>query len=163
MRKNKFDFSFHFRAAIKFFTFNYKIRKWDKQGKNVPILFDETVERYPKKTAFMMDDKKLSFSDAQKISFQIARYFNGKGFKKGETIALFMETRVEYPCFWLGLARLGIVTALINTNLRKDTLKHSIMEAQTRAIVVSAELSQAGKLMQQKFREFCPYTFFFKF
>ena len=93
----------------------------------------------------MMDDKKLSFLEAQKLSLQIARYFYGKGFQKGETIALFMETRVEYACFWVGLARLGIVTALINTNLRKETLKHSMTVAKTKAIIVSAELAP-GKL-----------------
>jgi solute carrier family 27 (fatty acid transporter), member 1/4 len=44
---------------------------------------------------------------------------------------------------WLGLSKIGCVTALINTNLRKETLIHSIRVASSKAIIVSAEMSEA--------------------
>lgn len=44
---------------------------------------------------------------------------------------------------WLGLSKLGVITALINTNLRKETLIHSIRVASSKAIIVSAELLDA--------------------
>lgn len=44
---------------------------------------------------------------------------------------------------WLGLSKVGVITALINTNLRKETLIHSICVASTKAIIVSAELLEA--------------------
>jgi solute carrier family 27 (fatty acid transporter), member 1/4 len=54
-----------------------------------------------------------------------------------------METRLEYAPMWLGLSKVGIVTALINTNLRKETLIHSIKTASSKAVIVSAELLDA--------------------
>lgn len=54
-----------------------------------------------------------------------------------------METRLEYSSMWLGLSKIGCVTALINTNLRKETLVHSIHVASSKAIIVSAELLDA--------------------
>jgi solute carrier family 27 (fatty acid transporter), member 1/4 len=54
-----------------------------------------------------------------------------------------METRVEYSSMWLGLSKIGCVTALINTNLRQETLIHSIRVASSKAIIVSAELLDA--------------------
>ena len=44
--------------------------------------------------------------------------------KKGDCVALFMENKPEYIGIWLGLSKLGVITALINTNLRTHSLKH---------------------------------------
>lgn len=54
-----------------------------------------------------------------------------------------METRLEYAPMWLGLSKVGIITALINTNLRKETLIHSICTSSTKAVIVSTELLDA--------------------
>lgn len=58
---------------------------------------------------------------------------------KGDAIALMMENRPEYVCFWLGLSKLGVITALINTNLRKDVLVHSIKIGRCKGVVVSED------------------------
>lgn len=50
-----------------------------------------------------------------------------------------MENRPEYVCFWLGLSKLGVITALINTNLRKDVLVHSIKIGRCKCVVVSED------------------------
>lgn len=54
-----------------------------------------------------------------------------------------METRLEYSSMWLGLSKIGVITALINTNLRQETLVHSIKVASSKAIIVSVELLDA--------------------
>lgn len=77
------------------------------------------------------------------MSNKVGNYFVSKNFKKGETIALLMETRLEYSSMWLGLSKIGVITALINTNLRKETLLHSINVASSKAIIVSIELLDA--------------------
>lgn len=56
-----------------------------------------------------------------------------------------MENRVEFPLIWVGLSKLGIVTSLINTNLRKEALIHSIRLVSSKAIIVSAELLDSIK------------------
>lgn len=44
---------------------------------------------------------------------------------------------------WLGLSKIGVITALINNHLRKETLLHSINVASSKAIIVSAEMLDA--------------------
>lgn len=78
-----------------------------------------------------------------KFSSQVATYFREKGYTKGDAIALLMETKIEYPFFWIGLSKIGVTTALINYNLRQDPLIHSIKSANCKAIIVSAELVDA--------------------
>lgn len=56
-----------------------------------------------------------------------------------------MENRPEYVCTWLGLSKVGIVTALINSNLRQGPLLHSITVAKSSAIIFGSELSE-GKV-----------------
>lgn len=46
-----------------------------------------------------------------------------------------MESRPEYVGIWLGLAKAGIVSALINTNLKGDTLVHSVTCVKSRALI----------------------------
>jgi len=51
-----------------------------------------------------------------------------------------MEARLEFVGTWLGLAKLGIVTALINFNLRLETLAHCINSSNSKALIYSSEL-----------------------
>lgn len=55
-----------------------------------------------------------------------------------------MESRPEYLCIWIGLAKIGVVTALINNNLRKYPLTHSLSTANSTAIIFSSELKEGN-------------------
>lgn len=79
------------------------------------------------------------------MSNKVGRYFQGRGFKQGDCIALLMENRVEYCSMWLGLSKVGVITALLNFNLRKETLIHSILTASSKAVIVSTDLLEALK------------------
>ncbi|XP_055624358.1 long-chain fatty acid transport protein 4 [Toxorhynchites rutilus septentrionalis] len=130
-------------AAVCFVRLNLAIRRLESRKMAVVKIFEEVAARQPTKVALLMDDSRLTFGEVKHLSDRIASYFHSKGFTKGDTVALMMETRPEYPCVWLGLAKLGIVTALINTNLRRETLRHSIAVANSKAIIVSSELAGA--------------------
>ena len=82
----------------------------------------------------------ISSFQMESLSNRIANYFLKRGYKKGEAVALFMENRPEYVATWLGLAKIGVVPALINYNLRKDALLHTITVADCRAIIYGLEL-----------------------
>ena len=75
-------------------------------------------------------------------SWRIAHVFSRRGLSRGDVVALISTNRPEYVATWLGLSRLGVVTALINTNLRHDALKHSLSVATPRAVIAGANLCQ---------------------
>jgi hypothetical protein len=67
----------------------------------------------------------------------------------------------EYICIWLGLAKLGVVTSLINHNLRNQPLSHTLNVAKTKAVIFSHELSSGGwHCKQQPFRDRSPIISF---
>lgn len=106
-------------------------------------IFQQRCREHPEKTCFLIDDRKLTFQDVEDYSNKVGAYFKDKGFRKGDCVALMMNTRPEYVAIWLGLSKIGIVTALINTNLRKETLFHSIKVAKAKAIILGTELVNA--------------------
>ena len=78
-------------------------------------------------------------------SNRVANYFLSRGFVKGDSVAIFHHNCPEYVGLWMGLAKIGVVSALINSNLQKDSLLHTVTVAQCRAIIYGLEL-QAGKI-----------------
>lgn len=81
----------------------------------------------------------------EELSNRVANYFLKNGYKKGDTVALFMETCIEYVCIWLGLSKIGVVTALINSNQRKAPLTHSISVANSKSVIYASNLKDAIK------------------
>lgn len=75
-------------------------------------------------------------------SNRIANFFLSRGYSKGDTVALFMENRPEYVATWLGLAKIGVIPALINYNLSQDSLLHTVEIADCRAIIYGLELEK---------------------
>ena len=63
--------------------------------------------------------------------------------KKGDCVALFMENRPQFVGIWYGLSKLGVITALINTNLKNKVLIHSIEIAKPKIVIYDEELEQA--------------------
>lgn len=79
-----------------------------------------------------------------KFSNKVARYFKREGYQRGDTVALLLENRPEFVCIWLGLAKIGVVTALINANLVSDPLVHSITAANSKALIFGQDFKKGN-------------------
>lgn len=105
-------------------------------------VFQEVVAKYPTKVAFYFEEQKWSFLDVDEYSTKIANFFKQQGFQRGDTVALLLESRPEYVALWLGLSKIGSVTALINTNLVGDPLVHSVKVANSKAIIFGGSFAK---------------------
>ena len=106
---------------------------------NIADIFKMTVNKYPHKTAFQFEGKSWTFQEVDEYSNKVANIFQSRGFQKGEVVALFMENRPEYVFIWLGLAKIGVITSLINFNLRLDSLLHCITVSNAKALIFSTD------------------------
>jgi hypothetical protein len=84
---------------------------------------------------------------ANKIANTFSTIYN---LKKGDTIALFMDNRPEYVCIWLGLAKIGVISALINTNLKSTALAHSVKISNSKIVIYGHELNE-GRVEREWF------------
>ena len=83
----------------------------------------------------------MTFAEADSLSNQVGNIFYGANYQKDDVVAIFMESSPEYVCYWLGLSKIGVVSALINFNLRDDSLAHCINIAKAKAVIYSSSLS----------------------
>jgi solute carrier family 27 fatty acid transporter 1/4 len=60
--------------------------------------------------------------------------------KKGDCVALLLENKPEYIATWIGLSKIGVISALINTNLKNQPLLHSIQLAKPKCVLYGSTL-----------------------
>ncbi|XP_055949043.1 long-chain fatty acid transport protein 1-like isoform X2 [Argiope bruennichi] len=131
------------RALYRLSKMKMFIRKCRKRNATVGEIFQSLVKKHPNKTCIMHEDKKWTFQDIEDYSNQVANCFHKLGFQYGDDVALFMDSKVEFVAIWLGLSKIGVVPALINSNLRQQSLAFSITVVNCKAVIFGSELIQA--------------------
>src|SRR4030095_9485253 len=71
----------------------------------------------------------MSYAELNAQANRGAPWAMARGVAQGWVVGLLMENRPEYLATWLGLAKVGAVSALLNTNLRGPALAHSLRTA----------------------------------
>src|SRR3989442_2593159 len=105
-----------FRSLMRLLRTKWLLYRLKRSNGNVVSVFRENVRKHPDRILFYYNDKKWSFQDMEDFTNRIANFFISQGFKAGDEVALFMDSRPEFVGCWLGLAKAGIIAALINTN-----------------------------------------------
>lgn len=77
----------------------------------------------------------------EELSNRVAHVFDQAGLKRGDAVSLLLDNRPEYVSIWLGLAQLGVVTALVNHNQRDKPLAHCIRIVDSKAVIYGADFS----------------------
>jgi len=90
------------------------------------------------------DRSRFTWAELDEFAARVAGWAIRRGFQRGDVVALSMENRPEFVGIWLGLSRVGVVTALLNTNLTGERLAHCLREAAPRAWLVGAELLEGS-------------------
>lgn len=131
-----------------------RVKRIQKKG-NVTVadLFRGTVSKHPGKAAFIFEQTTWTFQDVEDFSNRIGNYFKSQGYKKGDVVAVFLHSCPEFVCIWLGLSKIGVITALINNNLRLESLKHCISAADPRAVIFGSDLSVAVRDVRSQLPE----------
>ncbi|CRK92993.1 CLUMA_CG006481, isoform A [Clunio marinus] len=113
-------------AVIRFIRLLLFVRKLGRKNTSICDLFEENCKKYPNKACLVFEGREWTFSEINDFKNRIANVFHQHGFKHGDKVALLMENRPEFVATWLGLSKLGVVVPLINHNLKKQSLLHSI-------------------------------------
>jgi fatty-acyl-CoA synthase len=109
------------------------------------ITIADIVEGFARTTpdhdAILYLDRIVSYRAMNDAASRYALWAKAQGVGRGDVVALLMENRPEFLFAWLGMAKIGAVTALINTNLRGGPLAHCISIAKAKHIIVGSELA----------------------
>lgn len=132
-----------YRVIRAFLTYKLILAYWQWKNWTLIEVFNTQVTKHPNKPALRNEEQTMTFQEVEDHSNRVANFFKAKGLQRGDAVALFMEGQPEYVSFWLGLSKIGVVSAFINTNQRQHILTHSIKVAECKAVIYGAELAEA--------------------
>ncbi|XP_037947982.1 long-chain fatty acid transport protein 4-like [Teleopsis dalmanni] len=119
------------------------IKKCERKNLTIADIFELNVAKNPHKTIIVSDTQNWTFKQLHEYSNQIANAFRTQGYKKGDVVGLLLENRAEFVGIWIGLSKLGVITPLINTNLRGPSLLHSITVANCGGLIYGDDFVDA--------------------
>lgn len=104
-------------------------------------------------TALIGPKETFTYAQLNARSNQYARWAAQNGVGKGDTVALLMPNRAEYMAAWMGVAKVGGVTACLNTNLADRALAHCINIVNTKLLIVEDTLWDSYKTAEAQVTE----------
>ncbi len=108
----------------------------------LPNVIEELAVRFGEAPALLSEGGTLSYRDLAVRANQYARWALDQGLGKGDALCLLMPNSPEYLAIWLGLSGVGVVVALINTQLRGASLAHCINTVRSRHAIVAGVLAE---------------------
>ena len=117
-------------------------------GLTLPVFIERQAQAFPDSPALASREGSLSYAGLAARANRYAHWGLSRGLKSGQVVALFMPNCAEYVAVWLGLTRIGVTVALINTHLTGHALAHAITAAAPRVVVSGGELApQLGAIL----------------
>jgi fatty-acyl-CoA synthase len=115
---------------------------------------ERAANRFPTREAIRFEGQTLTYAELDAMANRFAHWALSQGLGKGDTVALFMTNRPEYIACWLGLAKVGVVSGLINTNLAGQPLIHTVTISTAKNVILSSDLAEtyfavAGQIASQ--------------
>ncbi|CAK1549763.1 unnamed protein product [Leptosia nina] len=133
---------------------------FSKRDMTMPDIFHENVKRHPNKPCFLFEDETWTFKQVEDFSLRVSAVLKAQGVKKGDTVGVMASNYPEMPSIWLGIARVGGISPLINTNQTGNTLLHSINVAKCDVLIYGSEFETA---MDEVRKDLSPSLRLFKF
>ncbi|WP_111893611.1 long-chain-acyl-CoA synthetase [Acinetobacter sp. MB5] len=110
-----------------------------KTPTGLAVAFEKTAQRFPERPALFFEKQQFSYQKLNQWANQIGHYFLAQGIQKGDVVALMLSNRPEFFASILALAKIGAISALLNTSQSGKVLSHSIRLVQPKAVIVGEE------------------------
>ena len=110
--------------------------------RTVADLIERNARIHAQRPCILYRDQRLSYEELNARANRVAHWGRQLGLGRGDVVALLMANRPEYLVTWAGLAKLGVVTALINTHLSGRSLRHALATSNAKRLILGAELCE---------------------
>ncbi len=104
---------------------------------------EAAVDRFAQNTAFEFEGKSVTYAQLDAMANRFAHWATSRGIKRGDTVALFMPNRIEYLAVWYGLSKVGVASALINTQIAGPALAHCLNISGAAHLICDMETASA--------------------
>jgi fatty-acyl-CoA synthase len=88
--------------------------------------FEEAVDKFGDNIAVEDESRSVTYRELDALANRYAHWARSRNLRRSDVIGLVMTNRIEYLASWIGFSKVGIATALINTNLTGQALAHCL-------------------------------------
>lgn len=88
--------------------------------------FEEAVDKFGDNIAIEDESRSVTYRELDALANRYAHWARSRNLRRSDVIGLVMTNRIEYLASWIGFSKVGIATALINTNLTGQALAHCL-------------------------------------
>ncbi len=100
---------------------------------------ERTSARFGQHRAVIFEGRTLTWSELNNQANRYAAALRARGLVRGDAVSLVMENRIEFLTTLIALNKLGVIAALINTNLTGRPLIHCIRITGSRMCIFGEE------------------------
>jgi fatty-acyl-CoA synthase len=110
--------------------------------RTLPVAIQELAERFESAPALVSPQEGLTYRALAQRANRYSRWALSQGLEPGDVVCLLMENCPDYMAAWLGLSRVGVTIALLNTHLSGESLLHSIRIVAPRAVIAAGAFGE---------------------
>lgn len=114
------------------------------------LMLEAAAARFPDNIALKSAEATLTYRQYNDMTNRYANYFIAQGLTKGDVVAVFLETRPELLAIYNANAKVGIISSMINVNLRQEALIHCLTINKAKSFIVGEELWPAFEAVLDK-------------
>lgn len=103
----------------------------------LPDLLIKTAKRWPDKAALIFNEEKISFSDLDKKSAQVAARLNSLKVGNGSRVAIISESTLDSVIYFWGILKAGAESVDIPATAGREMISTALQECKPIATVVS--------------------------
>jgi citronellyl-CoA synthetase len=100
---------------------------------------ERTTEQFPNHKAVIFEGRTLTWRELNALANRYAAALSARGLVCGDAVCIIMENRIDFLATLIALNKLGVIAALINTNLTGKPLIHCINITNSRMCIVGEE------------------------
>jgi citronellyl-CoA synthetase len=106
-------------------------------------MLEDNARNFPDNPAVKSAEANLSWREYNKAVNRCANFFISRDMKKGDVASVFLENRPELLIVYSAMAKIGVVSSMINTNLRHDSLRYCLTLHPAKTYLIGEEVIDA--------------------
>jgi len=122
----------------------FSLTRLDNPSKPVGLAleFERAAIENPLGIAILGPQQRLTYSEANRQANQLARSLRSQGIGKGDVVGIFISNRPEVLLCVLACAKLGAISAMLNTLKTKNLLLESVQMVAPKLLMLGSELNK---------------------
>ena len=107
---------------------------------SLPVFLRTRVERFGERPLICLNDTRITYGDAEKLSARLARGLLSSGVTKGTRVGILMPNGPDWVVAWLAAARIGAIVVPLNTFYKPRELGWVLRHADVHTLLCVSRL-----------------------